>query len=71
VLRGASGLIICTEWPQYRTPDFGRIKALLAEPVIFDGRNLYDCEWMAETGIAYLSVGRPAVNADRSLGSTS
>lgn len=58
-LDGADALIICTEWQQYRTPDFDRIKSLLATPVIFDGRNLYDPEWMADTGITYHSIGRP------------
>ena len=60
-LPGASALIICTEWQEYRTPDFERIKSSLAEAVIFDGRNLYDLEWMAEAGLTYLSIGRPAV----------
>lgn len=60
-LPGAHGLVICTEWQEYRTPDFAKIKSLLAGPVIFDGRNLYDVEWMAETGLAYHSVGRPSV----------
>jgi len=60
-LRGADALVICTEWQQYRTPDFDRIKALLAAPVIFDGRNLYDPEWMAEMGVTYNSIGRPTI----------
>lgn len=64
-LQGAHGLIVCTEWEEYRTPDFGRIKALLAEPVIFDGRNLYDLAWMAETGIRYISLGRPPAGQGR------
>lgn len=59
-LAGANALIICTEWQEYRSPDFGRMKSLLAEPVIFDGRNLYDLDWMAELGVTYVSVGRPA-----------
>jgi len=58
-LGGADALVICTEWRQYRTPDFDRIKSLLARPVIFDGRNLYDPEWMGEVGITYHSIGRP------------
>jgi len=58
-LNDAHGLVICTEWPQYRTPDFHRMRSLLADPVIFDGRNLYDLDWMAQTGLTYISVGRP------------
>ncbi|MGB2753646.1 MAG: UDP-glucose/GDP-mannose dehydrogenase family protein [Phycisphaerae bacterium] len=64
-LSGAHALVICTEWQEYRTPDFGRIRSLLAEPVIFDGRNLYELDWMAGTGIAYLSIGRPVVNVKK------
>ncbi|NQU75643.1 MAG: UDP-glucose/GDP-mannose dehydrogenase family protein, partial [Planctomycetes bacterium] len=62
VLPDASALIICTEWQEYRTPDFGKIASLLAQPVIFDGRNLYDVDWMGETGLTYVSIGRPIVN---------
>jgi len=62
VLPDASALIICTEWQEYRTPDFGKIASLLAQPVIFDGRNLYDVDWMGETGLTYESIGRPIVN---------
>lgn len=62
-LKGASALVVCTEWQEYRTPDFDRIKSLLAEPVMFDGRNLYDPVWMAQTGLNYFSIGRPPVLA--------
>lgn len=61
-LDGSDALIVCTEWSQYRSPDFERIKSRLASPVVFDGRNLYDLNWMDDTGITYLSVGRPDVN---------
>ncbi len=60
-LAGADALIVCTEWQEYRTPDFKRMKGLLAEPVVFDGRNLYDLDWMAELGMTYVSIGRPPV----------
>ncbi len=60
-LDGASALVICTEWREYRTPDFDRMKSLLTEPVIFDGRNLYDLEWIADTGFTYISIGRPII----------
>ena len=59
-LDDADALLVLTEWHQYRTPDFDRITAALAEPVIFDGRNLWDPERMAELGFRYWSVGRPS-----------
>ncbi len=61
VLPQADALIVCTEWPEYRSPDFGRICQALKQPLIFDGRNLYDLDWMADLGLQYVSVGRPAV----------
>ncbi len=58
-LRGADGLVICTEWMEFRTPDFKRMAELLARPVIFDGRNLYDSEYVNHAGLDYLCIGRP------------
>lgn len=63
ILSGADALVICTEWNEYRTPDFQRMKGLMKSPVIFDGRNLYDLAMMREAGITYYSVGRPVVRA--------
>jgi len=60
-LQGADGLVICTEWNEFRSPDFGRIKESLRQPVIFDGRNLYTPEQMRRRGFQYYSVGRPPV----------
>jgi len=57
-LEGVHGLIIVTEWNVFRHPDFDKLKELLAEPVIFDGRNLYDPAKMAEKGFIYYSMGR-------------
>ncbi|HTY22977.1 MAG TPA: UDP-glucose/GDP-mannose dehydrogenase family protein [Desulfomonilaceae bacterium] len=57
-LEGVHGLIIVTEWNVFRHPDFDKLKELLAEPVIFDGRNLYDPGKMAEKGFIYYSMGR-------------
>ncbi len=54
----ADGLVVCTEWNEFRYPDFEKIKQLLLEPVIFDGRNLYDPRKMAERGFTYYSIGR-------------
>ncbi len=58
-LEGADALLICTEWSIFRTPDFDKIKSKLKNPVIFDGRNLYDVLDMKELGFAYYSIGRP------------
>ena len=62
-LEGADALLIHTEWLPYRRPDFLRIKELLKEPVIVDGRNLYAPDRMKELGFEYYSVGRLPVNA--------
>jgi UDPglucose 6-dehydrogenase len=59
-LSGADALLVLTEWAPYRTPDFERIRDTLREPVVFDGRNLWDPARMAEMGFQYLSIGRPA-----------
>ncbi len=52
-------LIICTEWPEFRRPDFSRMKGLMRDPLIFDGRNLYNSRRMEERGFEYYSIGRP------------
>ena len=58
---GADALVICTEWNEFRSPDFGRLHDLLKQPVIFDGRNLYTPAQMKRLGFEYFSIGRPAV----------
>ena len=58
---GADCLAIMTEWSVFRTPDFERMKAALKQPVIFDGRNLYDLRRMVEAGFYYDSIGRTTV----------
>ena len=62
-LEGSDCLAIVTEWSVFRTPDFDRMKELLAEPVIFDGRNLYDLDRMRKAGFTYNSIGRQPVEA--------
>lgn len=57
-LEGADCLTIVTEWNQFRSPDFELIKEKLADPVIVDGRNLYQPEQMVEKGITYYAIGR-------------
>ena len=59
-LEGADALVIVTEWNEFRHPDLDKVKELLIEPVIFDGRNLYNYQMMAQRGFIYYSVGRPA-----------
>ncbi len=57
-LEGADCLIIVTEWNEFRSPNFTKMKQLLTNPVIFDGRNLYSPEKMRELGFDYFSIGR-------------
>ena len=56
-IKGADALVICTEWRQFRAPDFDQITALLKEPVIFDGRNMYEPERMKQKGFTYYAIG--------------
>jgi len=56
--RGADALVIVTEWNIFRSPDFAALKAALKQPVIFDGRNLYDPIRLAQEGFEYAGVGR-------------
>ena len=58
-LDGADALIIVTEWKEFRSPDFEDMKKRLKNPVVFDGRNLYDPATMRDAGLEYFSVGRP------------
>ncbi|CAA6801653.1 MAG: UDP-glucose dehydrogenase (EC [uncultured Thiotrichaceae bacterium] len=57
-LEGADALIIVTEWQEFRSPNFDEIKASLKDPVIVDGRNLYDPETMKDLGFSYYAIGR-------------
>ena len=57
-LQGADALLIVTEWKEFRSPDFERIKASLKTPVIFDGRNLYEPALVAAAGLDYEAIGR-------------
>jgi UDPglucose 6-dehydrogenase len=57
-LEGADALAIVTEWREFRSPDFDRLKAKLKQPVIFDGRNLYNPDLMQRFGFSYYGVGR-------------
>ena len=57
-LAGASALLVLTEWNEFRRPDFKRIKELLRQPIIFDGRNIYDSSDLTKLGFKYYSIGR-------------
>jgi len=61
-LPNADALIIATEWNEFRTPDFDKMLSTLKEPVIFDGRNVFDVATIEKKGFHYESIGRPLVN---------
>jgi len=63
-VEGADALFIVTEWNEFRRPDFDRLKSLMRAPVIFDGRNVFDPERMAERGFTYRAIGRGQQNGD-------
>lgn len=58
-LENADGLIIATEWNEFRTPDFEKIEAALRQKAIFDGRNVFDVAQIRQKGFHYVSIGRP------------
>lgn len=62
-LDDAEALMIFTEWPQFRTPEFEKMALLMKSKVIFDGRNVYELDHMKELGFTYYSIGRETVNA--------
>lgn len=61
-LNGADALIICTEWSLYRNPDFEKVKKLMTDAIVFDGRNLFDVEDMNAKGFYYSSIGRKTID---------
>jgi UDPglucose 6-dehydrogenase len=58
-LEGADALFVVTEWNEFRTPDFERMKALLRDPVVFDGRNVFEPAEMRRLGFVHYAIGRP------------
>jgi UDPglucose 6-dehydrogenase len=60
-LSGADALLICTEWGIFRNPDFTRMKSLMKDAVLFDGRNLFDITEMNDKGFYYCSIGRNVI----------
>ena len=61
VLESADALAINTEWNEFRNPDFADMRRRMRGPVIFDGRNLYDCDTMCDSGFTYYSIGRATI----------
>ena len=58
ICRGADALILMTEWAEFREPDFDKIKKLLKNPIIFDGRNIYNPQKLTKMGFKYFGIGR-------------
>jgi UDPglucose 6-dehydrogenase len=59
--RGADALVVCTDWDEFKSPDWGRLAASMNQKVVFDGRNLYRRGHLGEQGFYYYSVGRSPV----------
>src|ERR1051326_2346629 len=59
-LEGADALLLLTEWQAFRNPNFERMKAAMSSAVIFDGRNIYDANYLHQLGFTYYGVGRSA-----------
>lgn len=70
-LDGADALMIMTEWPVFRTPEFDKLSNLLKNKVIFDGRNVYELSQMEELGFTYYSIGRSTVPGGKANSHTS
>lgn len=64
VLQNADALLICTEWGVFRNPDFDRMRSIMNDAVIFDGRNLFELDEMTEKGFYYSSIGRNLVSTN-------
>ncbi len=64
VLEGADAMVLVTEWKRFRQPDFAEMKSLMASPVIFDGRNQYEPDHLADSGFKYIGIGRRNISRD-------
>ncbi|MEB2336776.1 MAG: UDP-glucose/GDP-mannose dehydrogenase family protein [Burkholderiales bacterium] len=62
---GADVLFVVTEWREFRSPDFARLRSIMRQPVLIDGRNLYDPQAVQAAGFRYDSIGRPALQAPK------
>jgi UDPglucose 6-dehydrogenase len=65
--RGANALLVLTEWREFRSPDFEALRDAMVEPVVFDGRNLWDPELLADLGFEYRGIGRASVPTERTV----
>jgi UDPglucose 6-dehydrogenase len=63
-IENVDALVICTEWNEFRRPTIDRFQDHMKDPIIFDGRNLYDLERARKANIKYISVGRPSINVE-------
>ncbi len=68
MLDGCDALVVLTDWPEFRTPDFAMIRGHLRRPVLFDGRNLYDPDHVSRAGLEYCAVGRPSCSLQGRIG---
>ena len=59
VCDGADALVVMTEWPEFRMPEWSDIERRLRSKVVFDGRNIYDAEALRARGFNYIGIGRP------------
>jgi UDPglucose 6-dehydrogenase len=59
---GADALFLATEWPEFRSPDFDKLRSVMKGKVIFDGRNVYELDAMKDSGFTYFSIGRKTVH---------
>lgn len=66
-LKGADALLVVTEWNEFRYPDFTLMKTLMRQPVVFDGRNIYEPAQMRKHGFTYFGVGRSQVDTSRDV----
>ena len=66
-LDGGEALVVMTDWQEFRTPDLGLIRRKLRRPVLFDGRNLYDCDSVRRAGFQYYGIGRPSLAETRAV----
>ena len=60
---GADALVVATEWPEFRRPDLERVRDSMRQPFVFDGRNVFSAQRMADLGFTYSSIGRPSFEA--------
>ncbi len=64
ILENVDCLLICTEWSEFTSPDFEKMKSLMKTPVVFDGRNIFELDTMRTNGFHYESVGRKVISLD-------